>query len=69
MIMILVNGLPQITDNECLSYDEVVTLSGLLSDCLSITYRRAKPPKTEGTLKPGAAALAQEGTIFNVAHQ
>ena len=68
MIMILVNGMPHITANESLSYDEVVSRSGLLSDLLTITYRRGKPPKTEGALTPGAFAMAQDGTIFNVKH-
>jgi len=68
MIMILVNGMPHITANESVSYHEVVTRSGLLSDLLTITYRRAKPPKSEGALAPGAFALAQDGTIFNVMH-
>jgi hypothetical protein len=67
-IMILVNGMPHVTANESLSYDEVVARSGLLSDLLTITYRRAKPPRTEGTLARGASALARDGTIFNVAH-
>ena len=30
-----------------------------LSDLLTVTYQRAKPPKTEG-----AYALVQDGTIF-----
>jgi len=66
-----VNGRQRTVTSNALSFVEVVALAfdpvppgeNVIFD---VTYRRAAPPKTEGSLSPGETVHIEEGTIFNV---
>jgi hypothetical protein len=68
MIMILVTGVPHVTANESLSYDEVVTRSGLLTTCsrlLTGARGRRRPRAPWHWPRP---RWCTTGPFFNVAH-
>jgi hypothetical protein len=69
--VIVVNGRHKTVASNELGFVEVVALAfdpvpsgeNVIFD---VTYRRAAPPKTEGSLLPGETVHIQAGTIFNV---
>ena len=66
---IIINGESvEASDLVEISYDLVnrIAFNGKADRTPSITFKRAAPPKTEGTLLPGETVNIVEGTIFNV---
>ena len=68
---IVVNGTPQRTDLESLTFEQVVAFA--FQDpptgpyiCFTITYRGAGGRKPEGSLVEGDTVKIMEGTVFNV---
>lgn len=67
---IVVNGREKVITDDELSFDEVVGLAdGLPSGpliCYTITFRRGRGNKPEGTLVEGETVRVKDGMIFNV---
>lgn len=68
---IIVNGREKTVTTKKLTFDQVVNLafenppSGEFI-CFTITYRKGRGDKPEGTLIEGESVKIKEGTIFNV---
>lgn len=70
-VTIIVNGQPRTVQKDELTFTEVVALAYEnpptgQNVLFTITYRRGRGAKPEGTLVEGGTALVKEGMIFNV---
>lgn len=67
-MVIFINGAARRFYNLELSYSEVVKLSGKpVGPLYTVTYKKSRGVKTEGSMSLGDVVKIQEGTIFNVA--
>jgi hypothetical protein len=69
--VIIVNGEAKTVNSDEVSYEEVVALAYSVPPApnaiFSVTYRKAKEPRHEGSLVEGQSVeVRKEGTIFNV---
>jgi hypothetical protein len=69
-VTIIVNGRAKKWDKETISYQELVTLSGLPlpggpNPGFTITYHNG-PDHTDGSVVPGHSVRVRDGMIFNV---
>lgn len=68
-VTIVVNARPHEIEKDQISFDEVVTLSGIPQDPnteFTITYTRGHGDKPQGQLVAGETVKVKEGMIFNV---
>jgi hypothetical protein len=70
-ITIIVNGRPEPWSKNQISYDELVTLSGLPlpggpNPGFTITYTDGPPNKPDGTVTTGQTVKVRDGEVFNV---